>query len=113
MQQANRLEERVSTALPVTLRSGECGITRNISASGIYFETGTAPVGKGPLSLSIEFPSGAGGLTLQCIGQVVRMEDLGNRVGVAARILELKLAPGRIRPQLERLEVSDVFADSF
>ena len=36
MAQANRIEERISTALPVRLEDGSTGVTHNISASGIY-----------------------------------------------------------------------------
>jgi hypothetical protein len=113
MHHVDRAEERVSTALPVRLQNGETGMTRNISASGIFYETAFPPAPDDPLAFSIEFQSGAGGLTLRCQGKVLRVERLGNRVGVAARILESKLAPGQGRPAPSRLEISDGFADSF
>ena len=113
MAQANRIEERISTALPVRLEDGSTGVTHNISASGIYFETDRAPPQDRPLSFSVEFQSGGGGLTLRCRAQVVRVEQLGNRVGVAALLLESKLAPAMVKASPARLEISDGFAGSF
>ena len=65
------------------------------------------------MSFSVEFQNGMGGLTLSCQGQVLRIEQLGDRVGVAARILESKLAPAAAKSSVARLEISDGFADSF
>lgn len=113
MQRANRVEERVNAELPVTLADGDTGTTRNISASGIYFEAERAPKAGYLTAFSVEFQNGLGGLTLSCQGQVLRIEQLGNRVGVAARILESKLAPSMSSPTVARLDISDGFADSF
>ena len=53
-------------------------------------------------------------MTLRCRGQVLRVERRGNRIGVAARILESRLEPGRSRvAEPARLVISDGFADSF
>ena len=101
--------------VPVTLPGGLTGMTRDISASGIYFETDSEPVGDSPLAFSVEFKNEVGvGMTLRCRGQVLRVEHHGSRVGVAARILESKLEPGRAKEtQINRLVISDGFADSF
>jgi hypothetical protein len=113
MQHANRSEERISTALPVRFEDGSTGVTHNISASGIYFETDRAPKLDQPLAFSVEFQGGEGGLTLRCRGQVMRVEQLGARVGVAALLIESKLAPAMTRPRVAGLEISDGFAGSF
>ena len=115
MPQTHRSEERVSMKVPVTLPGGLTGMTRDISASGIYFETDSEPVGDSPLAFSVEFKNEVGvGMTLRCRGQVLRVEHQGSRVGVAARILESKLQPGRaMETQVTRLVISDGFADSF
>ena len=115
MPQTHRSEERVSMKVPVTLPGGLTGMTRDISASGIYFETDSEPVGDSPLAFSVEFKNEVGvGMTLRCRGQVLRVEHQGSRVGVAARILESKLEPGRAKEtQVNRLVISDGFADSF
>jgi len=101
--------------VPVTLPGGLTGMTRDISASGIYFETDNEPVGDSPLAFSVEFKNEVGvGMTLRCRGQVLRVEHQGSRVGVAARILESKLEPGRAKTQeMKKLVISDGFADSF
>ena len=49
MPQSHRSEERVSMKVPVTLPGGCTGMTRDISASGIYFETDSEPLGDSPL----------------------------------------------------------------
>lgn len=113
MQRASRVEERINTQLPVSLGDGSAGITRNISASGIYFEADSAPTEDHLLSFSVEFSNGIGGLTLRCQGQVLRVEQLGHRIGVAARIMESRLAPAASKPSPARLEISDGFAGSF
>lgn len=97
--------------LPVSLQGGATGTTRDLSASGIYFETDVEPVQDSALAFSVEFNSGSGGMALRCQARVVRVERLGGRVGVAARILESKLEPVRAAPA--RLVISDGFADSF
>lgn len=103
----------MDAALPVTLEDGSTGLTHNISASGIYFETDRKPSRDCPLSFSVEFQNGAGGLTLRCRGEVVRIEQLDNRFGVAVRIQESKLVPATARVSPVRPEISDGLAGSF
>ena len=101
-------------SVPVHLPGGGHGQTRDISASGIYFETDLEPIRESPLDFTVEFQNGGvGGLSLRCRGQVLRVDRLGSRIGVAARILESKLEAGRARPTPVRMEISDGFADSF
>ena len=115
MPQTHRTEERVSMKVPVSLPGGLTGMTRDISASGIYFETDNEPLGNSPLAFAVEFKNDSGvGMILRCRGQVLRVEHQGNRVGVAARILESKLEPGRGKiEETRKLVISDGFADSF
>lgn len=115
MPQTHRSEERVSMKVPVSLPGGLTGITRDISASGIYFETDSAPLGDSSLAFAVQFQNETGvGMTLRCRGQVLRVEHQGKRVGVAARILESRLEPGRGKTQeIKKLVISDGFADSF
>ena len=112
--ESHRIEDRVAMAVPVHLQGGGRGTTRDISATGIYFETDLEPVLESPLDFTVEFQNGGvGGLSLRCRGQVLRVERLGSRIGVAARILESRLQSGRARPEPMRIEISDGFADSF
>lgn len=83
---ARRKEERVPADLALKLEGGQ-GRVRNVSASGIYFLT-DVPLTEGqPVDLKLEFrdfPSGP--LEVTCIGRVVRVEQQGAEMGVAAAI---------------------------
>jgi len=87
---AGREEVRVTTALRVTFAAGQ-GVTRNVSASGIYFVTDTAfSVGQ-PVRLYIEFEDLPGGpLAVTCDARVVRVEKDGTARGVAATIAKFE-----------------------
>lgn len=82
-----RSPERVRVALPVQLETGK-GLTRDISASGIYFETDVELVQGSPINLEVEFDSSGGKLMLKAQGSVVRIEQLGGKIGVAVSITE-------------------------
>lgn len=91
---SKRSEERVKTALKVDL--GEAiGITRDVSVSGVFFQTNLDCTPGEPgseISFSIELDSPAGKLTLKCAGQIVRVEHQDDGlIGVAAKIVTSKL----------------------
>ena len=82
-----RGERRVLTALSVNLGNAK-GVTRDVSASGIFFET-DASYGLGNLiSFTVEFDAPGGKLLLRCRGDIVRIEPRGTQVGVAVKIIE-------------------------
>lgn len=85
-----RREPRYESNLAVALEGGS-GIARNVSASGIFFET-EVPFREGaPIRFTIDFTPDAGGpLTMQCHGRVVRIEARDSSYGVAARIEEVQ-----------------------
>ena len=83
-------EERVAAALPVSLDRG-AGITRDVSASGVFFETDVNYAPGSEISFSIELQGPAGKMMLRCQGQIMRVEDRGGKVGVAAKITESRL----------------------
>jgi hypothetical protein len=88
-----RREERVQTALKVDLDNA-VGLTRNFSASGIFFQTnpdGTLPSLGSEINFSIDLDSPAGKLTLRCTGEIVRVEQKDDLVDVAAKIISSKL----------------------
>jgi hypothetical protein len=87
MANAKRKEERVHAALPVDLGSGT-GITRDVSASGMFFETDVNYAAGSEISLSIKFDTPGGKLVMKCQGQIVRVEHRDGKVGVAAKIIE-------------------------
>ena len=82
-----RAEERVAAALRVDLAGAE-GLTRDVSASGVYFETSAsyAPARAITLAVGIDTPGGA--MVLRCSGTIMRVERRGELQGIAVRIVE-------------------------
>lgn len=83
----NRGGDRVITALPVYLE-GVKGVTRDVSASGLYFETEASFSVGNSVSFTVDFMSRTGKMKLQCRGNIIRVEPNGGRVGVAVKITE-------------------------
>jgi Tfp pilus assembly protein PilZ len=76
-----RKGERYKLSLPVELKNGT-GITRNISKSGIFFETErTYSIGD-TIRLLLNFEHE----TLQCEARVVRVEPRNGQFGVAVEL---------------------------
>jgi PilZ domain-containing protein len=71
---------RYRVALPAELDSNGTGQTRDISVSGVFFETGRSFSLGAPIRLFLIFE---GGVRLQCEGQVVRVERSEEKTGVA------------------------------
>jgi len=90
---ARRREERVPTALPVRLSEGTTGVTRDVSASGVFFETDKECVAGSEISFAIEVDGPTGKMMLKCQGRVVRVEQRDGKIGVAAKIVESRLEP--------------------
>lgn len=87
-QPEKRRGQRIHTALPVHLSSAE-GITRDVSASGVFFWTTALSCALGELiSFSLELKRPEGKMRLRCQGDVVRTEPRDARVGVAVKIIE-------------------------
>jgi hypothetical protein len=82
-----RTEERISCGLPVDLGIAT-GVTRDISASGVFFETEATY----PLSSSIQFQvkldTPQDKMSVTCRGDIVRVEPRNKHVGVAVKITE-------------------------
>lgn len=87
-QPEKRSGQRILTALPVHMKSAE-GITRDVSASGVFFWTTEPSCASGELiSFSVELKRPEGNLRLRCRGDVVRTEPHDGMVGVAVKITE-------------------------
>ena len=83
-----RRGQRIQTALPVFLKNAE-GITRDVSASGVYFWTSESSCALGELiSFSVELKRPEGRMMLKCQGDVVRTELCNGMMGVAVKINE-------------------------
>jgi hypothetical protein len=92
---SRRREPRYAADLAVVLDEGHA-VARNVSASGIYFETPLRFVEGERIRFRVEFTPEAGGpLTMQCQGRVVRIERAGEAFGIAARIEEFSFARAR------------------
>ena len=87
MAKGKRSEERVPVMRPVRLYRGT-GITRNVSASGVFFETDLnyAPGSEINFSIGLDGPRGEK-MVLKCQGQIVRVERRDGKVGIAAKIV--------------------------
>ena len=81
----------MSATRPVRLDRG-VGVTQNVSASGVFFETNVDHAEGSKISFAIEL-DGPGGkkLMLRCRGEIVRVERRDGKVGVAARIVSSKV----------------------
>jgi hypothetical protein len=81
-----RREERFDSTMPVQLERGS-GVTRNVSATGIYFVTDVALERGVALDLTLDFNNYPGGpLRVKCRANVVRIEPRDGKNGVGACI---------------------------
>jgi nitric oxide synthase oxygenase domain/subunit len=81
----HRAAERFETSLAVDVE-GLSARTRNISATGVYFETDVElPLGA-VLALNVQFTQGGRKHWLACEGTVVRVSQQDGQHGVAARL---------------------------
>src|SRR3954468_9750926 len=87
---AQSRERRYAVDMPVLLADGS-GVARNISTSGIYLETELSLHAGAPLSFTVNFDDTPGGrMRMHCDAEIVRIEQKDGRVGVGARIINLK-----------------------
>jgi len=85
--QEKRKGERICTTLPVRLGT-TTGVTRDVSALGIFFETDAADAMGDLISFTVELETPRGKRVLKCKGDVVRIEPHNARTGIAVRIIE-------------------------
>ena len=76
-----RMGERFKLALPLQLKNGT-GMARDISTSGIFFETENAHSIGDTIRLFLNFEHE----TLQCEARVVRVEPRNGQFGVAVEL---------------------------
>ena len=88
--QARREHERVVAEMPVR-QEGSLGTTRNVSASGVFFEIDGSVAAGSEISFAIEMQTDLGPMTMKCQGLVVRTEQRDGRMGVAVRMTESRL----------------------
>jgi hypothetical protein len=90
-QKEPRREDRIIRKLPVKVYGDAVeGVTRDLSPSGVYFETESPFQAGSMIKMTIVF-EGPEGLQLDCEGTIVRVENRGSdRVGVAVRMNPLR-----------------------
>lgn len=73
--------------LPVKLKDAK-GVTRDFSSSGIFFETDRSFSPGQPIEFTImlEYADPTGPIQMKCLGEIVRIEESGQKIGVAATI---------------------------
>ncbi len=82
-----RGSQRIKIEVPVYI-GRQKAITRDISWSGIYFLTDQSNFGGGVLDFSLNFTYALPGkpIRLDCQGEIIRVEQQGEKFGVAAKI---------------------------
>ncbi len=82
-----RASQRIQVEVPIYI-GHERAVTRDVSWAGIYFLTDQSFVEGGDLSFSLDLIYALPGKTikLDCRGEVVRIEPLGEKFGIAAKI---------------------------
>jgi len=89
-----RISTRTNIALPVYLENAT-GVTRDVSASGVFFrKKGVFAYGES-IRFSIERQTDTGRMIQRCKGIVVRTEPLGDEIGVGVRITESTMEPAQ------------------
>lgn len=85
-----RGDERITTSFPVTV-NGSAGKTRDISASGIFFEVDENTELGSKIHFSVQLDTPGGLLKLVCEGEVIRLEKRDGKLGVAAKIISQEM----------------------
>ena len=83
MSKERRTETREALVLPVRLGPGIEGVTRDISAAGLFLATDSAPLAGSLLDLEFRLDSPSHCFRFVARGSVVRTESQGDTVGVA------------------------------
>jgi len=87
-----RKEERTVIELPLAFEDGK-GVTRNLSASGMFFWTDSAPafeVGD-RVTITLEVVRSGRKIKPKCQGEIVRVETREGQCGVALKIVDSPL----------------------
>ena len=82
---AQRNADRFDTQLPVEI-NGIPSLTRNISATGMYVETDGHQTPGSHIHFTVEVVVWGKKLKLVCDGQVVRVDQKGDKTGVAIKL---------------------------
>lgn len=92
-------------SLPVDLH-GAMGMAKDVSPSGIYFETDSPLAAGAQISFAVSFETPGGKMVLDCRGEVVRVVNVARKLGVAVRIADSSLRPETSRPEPREISPS-------
>lgn len=82
----HRRHARISTELPTCVK-GMQGVTRDISASGLYIVQSSEQKIGSHIDFWVDLDTPGGKLKLCCEGEVVRVEAIEARFGIGVKIL--------------------------
>ncbi len=82
---SKRLADRFDSQLPIEL-DGKQGLTRNISATGIYFESQADQAPGSMVQFVVEVEVQGQKLKMVCKGEVVRVDHKDSTVGIAVKL---------------------------
>lgn len=85
-----RAEERIAIELPIRLPDA-VGTTRNISASGVFFEIDSQITVGSEISFEVEMHIELDSVVMKGCGRIVRTERNGSRTGVAVKITHAQM----------------------
>ncbi len=91
MKSEHRTEPREPVSLPLQLSSGVSAVTRDISASGLFFETSSEQRVGNLIDVEIDLDTPGGPMKLKAHGRIVRIEPHGSRIGVGVKLLSSRL----------------------
>ena len=83
--ESKRLAARFDSQLPIEL-NGKQGLTRNISATGVYFEAQPDQVPGSIVQFVVEVDVQGQKLKMVCKGEVVRIDHKDGVVGIAVKL---------------------------
>lgn len=81
-----RSAERLLSELPIEI-NGDRGTTKNISATGVYFETTASQEPGSKVNFSVEVTINGEKIKMVCSGDVVRVDRNNDKVGIAVRLV--------------------------
>jgi hypothetical protein len=82
---SRRAADRVDSELPVEI-GGAKGLTRNLSATGVYLETTVNQVPGSRVHFVVEVLVNGEALNMVCAGEVTRVEHKSGTVGIAVKL---------------------------
>jgi hypothetical protein len=81
-----RSAERLMAELPIEI-NGACGTTKNISATGVYFETTTPQEPGSKVNFAVEVTINDKKIKMVCSGSVIRIDRNNGKVGIAVQLV--------------------------